>query len=73
MTADVKSEVVEDPTDNLQPTVMEHIKLLTTHVGGPDFAFVDDVEGRRSNAVCYGIQPLKEMNFTSIPAKMVIP
>ena len=73
MTADVKSEVVEDPSDNLQPTAMEDIELLTTHVGGPDFAFVDDIEGCRSNAVCYGIEPSKEMNFTFIPAKWSYP
>lgn len=44
---------------------MEDFILLTAHISGPDFSFVDNVEGRGSNAVGHGIEPSNEMSYTT--------
>jgi hypothetical protein len=57
MTADVKSEVVEDPKKSLNTSVTKDFGLHTAHVSSSDFSFVYNVESRGSNAVCNRIKP----------------
>lgn len=57
--AEVNSEVVAEPVRFFfsEQIMQELTSMRTIHVSGPDFSFVDNIEGCGGDVVCNRIEP----------------